>query len=79
VIYSIAVKPDHYWMPIMLPLFAGLIPAIADLFKKYWEYRKSGSGRAVLCFAGSAILFVFFISQVIFNLKTCWEVIAPIL
>ncbi len=78
VIYSIAVKPDHYWMPIMLPLFAGLIPAIADLLKKYWEYRKSGSGKAVLCFAAAAILLIFFINQVLFNLQTSWEVIAPI-
>ncbi len=72
VIYIIAVKPDHYWMPVMLPLFAGIIPAMEYFWSEFLKSRKDNSGKALLYIAGVLITLIFLVSQVIFNLKTSW-------
>jgi hypothetical protein len=79
VIYIIAVKPDHYWMPIMLPLFAGVIPLLENLWSEFKVYRKTNTDKALLCLAGALITLIVLITQVVFNLRTSWEVIANVL
>lgn len=79
IIYIIAVKPDHYWMPIMLPLFAGVYPALKTFWTEFLSARKTGSGKAVFFFAGLAITLFFIISQFWFNLQTSWGVYGNVL
>ena len=79
VIYTIAVKPDHYWMPVMLPLFAGTFTTLDYFWTGFLEERKSGSGKAVLFFTGLAIISIFIAAQVWFNLHTSWGVYGNVL
>jgi 4-amino-4-deoxy-L-arabinose transferase-like glycosyltransferase len=79
VIYIIAVKPDHYWMPVMLPLFAGVFPMVENLWSEFKVYRKTDTDKALLCLAGALIMMIVLITQVVFNLGTSWEVIANVL
>jgi hypothetical protein len=74
VIYVIAVKPDHYWMPVMLPLFAGIIPTLEYFWSNFLENRKTGSGKAVLYFFGMVFTTTFLLLQILFNLQTSWAV-----
>jgi Gpi18-like mannosyltransferase len=79
IIYVIAVKPDHYWMPVMLPLFAGVFPTLRYFWTEFLTTRKSGSGKAVILFAGLIITIGFIISQIWFNLQTSWSVYGNVL
>ncbi|NMB55314.1 MAG: hypothetical protein GYA15_11485, partial [Leptolinea sp.] len=74
VIYTIAVKPDHYWMPVMLPLFAGIIPMAENLWLEFSACRKSEPRRAALILIGLIVTFSFLLFQVTFNLQTGWAV-----
>lgn len=74
VIYSIAVKPDHYWMPVMLPLFAGVVPAITGLWKGFREHRETEKLRSALYLGGFAVGVIFLVLQIWFNLITSWAV-----
>lgn len=47
IIYIIAIKPDHYWMPVMLPLFAGVIPSVSSLWQVFIAKRKEISGKTM--------------------------------
>ncbi len=72
-IYVIAVKPDHYWMPVMLPLFTGGFMLIPYL----WEKMHLSAGSSRVLFYGQAlalaavafILTIQFLSQV----QVGWE------
>jgi hypothetical protein len=79
VIYTIAVKPDHYWMPVMLPLFAGTFATLEYFWDSFMIERKSGSGKAVLFFTLLAITSLFIAAQVWFNLHTSWGVYGNVL
>ncbi|HEX7555423.1 MAG TPA: hypothetical protein VF338_02275, partial [Leptolinea sp.] len=79
VVYIIAVKPDHYWMPVMLPLFASVIPLVENLWSEYKNFQKSNPDKAMLCLAGALITLIVLITQVVFNLGTSWGVIANVL
>lgn len=74
VIYTIAVKPDHYWMPVMLPLFAGIIPMAENLWSEFSACRKSEPRRAALILIGLFVTLGFLLFQVAFNLQTGWAV-----
>jgi hypothetical protein len=79
VIYIIAVKPDHYWMPIMIPLFAGVCITLKTFWSNFLIARKTGSGKAVLFFAGLVITSIFGAAQIWFNLQTSWSVYSNVL
>lgn len=79
IIYIIAVKPDHYWMPVMLPLFAGIYPTLNYFWSCFLTERKTGSWKAVLFFTGLLITTIFIVAQVWFNLQTSWGVYGNVL
>ena len=79
VIYIIAVKPDHYWMPVMIPLFSGVIPLLAYLIEQFKESLKQDRGKAFLYACGILLAAVLLATQIFFNLKTAWGVYANIL
>ncbi|GAP21757.1 hypothetical protein [Leptolinea tardivitalis] len=74
IIYIIAVKPDHYWMPIMLPLFSGIFPMLQNLWDRFIEARKVDTDRAFMYCSFATITVIFLIVQIIFNLQTGWAV-----
>lgn len=76
VIYVIAVKPDHYWMPVMLPFFAGMFFTIEYFWTRFREERRKGSARAVMYFTGGLFTFLILVSQFWFNLTISWAVYA---
>jgi hypothetical protein len=67
-VYFIAVKPDHYWMPVMLPLFTGGFMLIRFLWDKMhnsaavsrWQFY----GQMLALWAVVFILAIQFLSQV---------------
>ncbi len=69
VIYIIAIKPDHYWMPVMLPLFAGVIPAMISLWQGFLHYRKAAPARSMLFFVCGLTILFFIIFQINFNVS----------
>ncbi len=74
VIYTIAVKPDHYWMPVMLPLFAGVIPAVISLWQSFQDCRQTDKPQSLVYLGGFVISVIFLALQVWFNLTTGWAV-----
>jgi len=74
VIYAIAVKPDHYWMPVMLPLFAGVIPTVISLWHGFQDYSHTDKRRSLIYLGGFMTAVVFLSIQVWFNLTTGWAV-----
>lgn len=75
IIYIIAIKPDHYWMPVMLPLFAGVIPAVSSLWLNFSIMWKKSPGKTAIFFTGALILTIVFINQFIFNISVCRELL----
>jgi hypothetical protein len=79
VVYIIAVKPDHYWMPVMLPLFSGVIPLLAYLWEQFKAYRKLDPDKAFIFACATAVTAVILITQIVFNLKASWGVYSAIM
>ncbi|NMB59738.1 MAG: hypothetical protein GYA12_11250, partial [Chloroflexi bacterium] len=79
VVYVIAVKPDHYWMPVMIPLFSGVIPLLENLWEQFKAVRETDPDKAFLFACAAVLTAVILIVQVIFNLKTSWGVYSSIL
>ncbi len=61
-LYFVAVKPDHYWLPVMLPLFSGALILVdlfdpaskflnREFFKQNWSWQKAGLALVVLLLA----------------------------
>ncbi|MHC1783017.1 MAG: hypothetical protein AB9891_09730 [Anaerolineaceae bacterium] len=69
----IAVKPDHYWLPVMLPLFSGGFMLISYL----WERMKTNAASSRWWFYGQgllvAVIVVFIASQFISQVQVDWE------
>jgi hypothetical protein len=78
VIYIIAVKPDHYWMPVMIPLFAGIIPMAEFLWSDFLACRKTNPRKATLILVGLVFTVGFLVFQIAFNLKTSWAVFSNV-
>jgi hypothetical protein len=79
VVYVIAVKPDHYWMPVMIPLFSGVIPLLENLWEQFKAVRKTDPDKAFLFACAAVLTAVILLVQVVFNLKTSWGVYSSIL
>jgi 4-amino-4-deoxy-L-arabinose transferase-like glycosyltransferase len=67
-LYFVAVKPDHYWLPVMLPLFSGAINGVDILWDKIGQSGKAFFAREliwqkVVC----VLLVVLFAGQVVWN------------
>jgi 4-amino-4-deoxy-L-arabinose transferase-like glycosyltransferase len=81
-IYYIAVKPDHYWLPVMLPLFSGGFMLISYLwermktnagYKRWWFY-----GHGLLVAAVTVLLIYQFAGQVQVGIELFMRAVNPI-
>ncbi len=79
VVYVIAVKPDHYWMPVMLPLFSGVIPLLENLWEQFKACRETDPEKAFMFACAAILTAVVLLTQIVFNLKTSWGVYSNIL
>lgn len=53
-LYFVAVKPDHYWLPAMVPLFSGSMNLVAG-FKRSWVLSALSAGVLILLLWQAAV------------------------
>ena len=75
VIYIIAIKPDHYWMPVMLPLFAGVIPAVTSLWQMFFAERKEVLGKILFLSSCALISTWILFNQIFFHITVIQELL----